>query len=134
MVGGSKDDGCMVGGSTVDGCMLLLCSTTFLRRSTERGTTSGRTARPLMHHQRPATNKHHELNICDHHAAMLKLLESRCSKIRTVPGNPNRISVHDALAGLAEYTRPQTVLFSCICQQYPELGLACSRFKFPGRG
>ena len=87
-----------------------------------------------MHHQRPATNKHHELNICDHHAAMLKLLESRCNKIRTVPGNPNRISVHDALAGLAEYTRTQTMLCSRICQQYPELGLACSRFKFPGRG
>ena len=64
---------------------------------------------------------------------MLKLLESKCN-IRVVPSNPTQISVHDALRGLAEYSRNQSVLLDRIYQQHPDLKLACSRFKFPGQG
>ena len=65
---------------------------------------------------------------------MLKLLESRCKKIRAVPGNPTQISVYDALGGLAEYTHNHSVLLGRLCQQHPEVRTFCHNFKFPGQG
>ncbi len=99
---------------------------TIVKKAMLRATDAGSqisTARPAMQ------------NIPDLMMSMAELDEDSVQQVRKTAESPPRVSVYDVLGVVTGCTSDRySLIFSRLCEQFPEVRSFCSNFKFPGRG
>jgi hypothetical protein len=81
------------------------------------------------------TNRQAMQNIPDLMVSMAELDEDSVQQIRKTAESPPRVSVYDVLGSVTGYAQDnRDKLFQRLCEQFPEVRMICTYFKFPGRG